>query len=519
MSPLRCSVYAMVTFNNTGVERLTDTLPMCGSGIPLGWRCRSSLPMWLTTVTATHTCVRRRLQVESMAKSGLGSSPSALFTLNEPRTLSAKQKSMWVCGVLAYLSVTLLAYLRSTAELTPHLWFPITQAWVLSALAGVISFLLYWQAHASNSRGILWLAGTFLFLCIILFCFPMYFPGAVAAEGALLGDRQSSITVFYLWHFAVVWGCGVSGLLLRSDQKRNEGLASYRILIGICVAGLLALASLVWVSSGEPYLFRLTTEEGVTSLAVQVDYVLLAVSVIALIAVSPSVLLGSFIQRWVVVVLVLAVGEAVVNVTAERWSLGWYFNRGFGMMALAGLLVVLAWRIAILNRETNQAAAYDPLTGVLSRLGVTAALAGLVQQTSAASPSAVLWMDLDKFKYVNDRYGHERGDLVLRIVAARLQECIRGNDLVGRMGGDEFAVVLQAGAEPNAVAGCIVTSVNRPIRVAADAQVEVSCSVGIAPWPVRGATVEGLLSAADVAMYEAKDAGGNTCRTKASVQT
>lgn len=451
-----------------------------------------------------------------MARSGIGASRSALFTLDEPRNLSAKQKFMWAFGSIAYLLVTVLAYLRSTAELTPHVWFPITQAWVLSAISGVICFLLYWQAHASNSRGFLWLAGTFMYLCIILFSFPMYFPGAIAAEGVLLGDMQSSITIFYLWHFAVVLGCLVSALLLRSGRKRSGGLGSHGLVIGVGLAGLLALASLVWVSLGEPYLFRLITQEGITSLAVGVDYALLAVSVIALIVVSPLVPLGSFIQRWIVVVLILAVGEAVVNVTVDRWSFGWYFNRGFGMLALGGLLVVLAWRIALLNQETNQAAAYDPLTGARSRLGVTAALAGLVQRRSVASPFALLWIDLDKFKQVNDRHGHDAGDRVLRVIAARLQDCIGEHDLVGRMGGDEFVVLLVGGADPDIIAGCVMTSVSRPIRVSDDAQVEVSCSIGISRWPGQGVTVEGLLTAADLAMYEAKDAGGNTARTKAS---
>lgn len=452
-----------------------------------------------------------------MSKSGVGASHSALFTLNEPRSLSAKQKSMWGVGATAYLMVTILAYLRSPVELTPHLWFPITQAWVLSAISGVISFLLYWQAHASNSRGFLWLAGTFMYLFIILFSFPVYFPGAIAGEGALLGDKQSSITVFYLWHFAVVLGCLTSALSLRNGQKGSGGLSSHGIAIGIFLPVLLALASLVWVSLGEPYLLRLIADEGITSLAVTVDYVLLAASVIALVVVSPLVLSGSFIQRWIVVVLALAVGEAVVNVTVDRWSFGWYFNRGFGMMALGGLLVVLAWRIAILNQETNQAAAYDPLTGALSRLGVTAALASLVQSGSAAPPFALLWIDLDNFKHVNDQHGHGGGDEVLRVVTTRLQECVHGNDLVGRMGGDEFVVLLQGQTEPEVVAGRIMASVHRPIRVSAEIQVEVSCSVGIARWPGLGVTGEGLLRAADLAMYEAKGAGGNTSRTRVSV--
>ena len=105
-------------------------------------------------------------------RSGVGASHAALFTLNEPRSLSDKQKLMWAAGAIAYLFVTVLAYLRSTVNLTSSV-VPHYPGMVLSAISGVISFLLYWQAHASRSRGFFCLAATFMYLSVILFAFPL----------------------------------------------------------------------------------------------------------------------------------------------------------------------------------------------------------------------------------------------------------------------------------------------------------------------------------------------------------
>ncbi|MDA8232146.1 MAG: sensor domain-containing diguanylate cyclase [Magnetospirillum sp.] len=124
---------------------------------------------------------------------------------------------------------------------------------------------------------------------------------------------------------------------------------------------------------------------------------------------------------------------------------------------------------------------------------------------------AVLYIDLDRFKPVNDAYGHEAGDCVLKEVASRLMACVRSSDTVARVGGDEFVVVteeMQRPAEAALVARKIVDSLSRPFPVFG-AECTIGASIGIALFPDDGYTVEDVSKAADVAMYRVKHSGRN----------
>ncbi|MET3132001.1 diguanylate cyclase (GGDEF)-like protein/PAS domain S-box-containing protein [Oxalobacteraceae bacterium GrIS 1.11] len=124
---------------------------------------------------------------------------------------------------------------------------------------------------------------------------------------------------------------------------------------------------------------------------------------------------------------------------------------------------------------------------------------------------ALLFVDLDHFKEVNDRLGHDKGDLLLAEAARRIVECVRGSDTVARLGGDEFTVIL-AGFEQlvgvERVAQDLVASLGRPFAFD-DGAAQVSASVGIALYPADAAEVDELLRRADLAMYAAKSAGRN----------
>lgn len=158
----------------------------------------------------------------------------------------------------------------------------------------------------------------------------------------------------------------------------------------------------------------------------------------------------------------------------------------------------------------------DPLTGLPNRRLLQDRLTqALARAERAGTVVAVLLLDLDEFKPVNDTHGHRAGDEVLRVIAGRLQDCLRSADTVARFGGDEFVVLVDGLArreDADAVATKIIEAIARPIPVtwaasAADAAVHISCSIGISAYPADGTLPETLVRHADAAMYLAKQAG------------
>jgi len=162
----------------------------------------------------------------------------------------------------------------------------------------------------------------------------------------------------------------------------------------------------------------------------------------------------------------------------------------------------------------RQLAVRDPLTGLLNRLGAEQAMADLFFRNRGGL--ALVMVDLDQFQAVNDSFGHEAGDAVLRQVAARLQASLRHTDLVARLGGDEFIAVLDNMTNESLLqdlARKLIAAINLPIALPGGGEVQVGCSLGLVlqePGSVLSRTV--LLKRADTAMYLAKQAGRNCAR-------
>lgn len=165
-----------------------------------------------------------------------------------------------------------------------------------------------------------------------------------------------------------------------------------------------------------------------------------------------------------------------------------------------------------LRRQLRGQASLDTLTGVLNRRQLPGRLATVVQAShQQAAPSAVLFIDLDRFKRINDAFGHRIGDEVLIETARRIGRCIRGHDSLARMGGDEFVVLLgqlQNAKEAGLVAQRIIHAVSRPILIN-DQNFALTVSIGIAVYPDDGTQGEVLLHHADLAMYAVKQRSRN----------
>jgi diguanylate cyclase (GGDEF)-like protein/PAS domain S-box-containing protein len=160
-----------------------------------------------------------------------------------------------------------------------------------------------------------------------------------------------------------------------------------------------------------------------------------------------------------------------------------------------------------------RSANHDRLTGLPNRLSLEHSLTELIRDAgSGMRRFALLFVDLDRFKAINDTLGHDVGDEVLRTVAGRLVEAVRGEDIVARPGGDEFIVLLPHVAGVAAI-DIIAQRMIRRIREAMEIQgheLFVGASIGIATFPDHGWAARSLVAHADAAMYRAKRSGGNT---------
>ena len=185
-------------------------------------------------------------------------------------------------------------------------------------------------------------------------------------------------------------------------------------------------------------------------------------------------------------------------------------------MKVAGLYSLLVFSILFMLRiaadlfeELNQQSVTDSLSGLLNRRGFFASAAPLAREATPSLPISVLLLDIDHFKRVNDNYGHQTGDRVIRTMADMMQSCTPDSGFVGRLGGEEFAIFLPnaGGTTALAFAEALRHSIELQHHAGIPPAHPVTVSIGVAKG--TGEDLERLLHVADVGLYIAKDAGRN----------
>ncbi|WP_286757858.1 EAL domain-containing protein, partial [Ralstonia sp. RL] len=198
-------------------------------------------------------------------------------------------------------------------------------------------------------------------------------------------------------------------------------------------------------------------------------------------------------------------------------AFGMYYRTARAPTAGEMRLADFATRMAGIAIERKQAedrisfmAHHDMLTGLPNRTLLQDRASQAIAQAARQSRSvAVLFIDLDHFKHINDSLGHPVGDQVLRMAALRLQDCLRKGDSLARLGGDEFIITLPAltdGGTAAVVAQKVLDALNAPFAID-DHELHVGCSIGISLFPADGGDVDVLMRAADAALYHAKAKG------------
>lgn len=203
-------------------------------------------------------------------------------------------------------------------------------------------------------------------------------------------------------------------------------------------------------------------------------------------------------------------GQWLLLVVAIQVPL-YLIGMGFGSYRLKDMLVSTMKA----ERDNRHLARHDPLTGLTNRAGLTQALEDrLSQRPGQGQPRlALLYLDLDGFKQVNDRFGHAAGDTVLQAVAAKINAVARIGDVTARIGGDEFVMITEVAdrASAEAIGERLIARITTTYSLPGGAEAAVGVSIGIACAPDHGTTVTELLARADAALYLAKAKGKSRC--------
>ena len=298
---------------------------------------------------------------------------------------------------------------------------------------------------------------------------------------------------------------GMAALLIRPHVTHNPWLviASVVIAISASVVALLIAFSLRDDAKSSPLLLKKIAAAAVMgsaisgmhytgmaaidfapdsmSLATQVNSTWLT---IAIVAISLSVL---------IIALILSVLDAQLELQSSTFTQS----------------------LKTANDQLRHLATHDALTDLPNRLTLAERIHDAMEASRhSGRPFAVIYIDLDGFKMINDTLGHQVGDALLKAVAARILAVVRKQDTLTRVGGDEFVLLIEDVAEPqHVIALCeqVRTALLAPLQAGA-AALHVTASIGIALFPTDGESVEALLHNADAAMYEVKRGGRNGCR-------
>jgi diguanylate cyclase (GGDEF)-like protein/PAS domain S-box-containing protein len=202
-----------------------------------------------------------------------------------------------------------------------------------------------------------------------------------------------------------------------------------------------------------------------------------------------------------------------VDAACGRWLNITYLPKADAEGVVSGVYILSSdvTDVMAAERRARFLAEHDELTTLPNRASFQAAVAKALQDAARdMGHFAVIFVDVDRFKVINDTLGHAAGDHLLQALATRMKQVVRGQDLVARMGGDEMCLLLGAvrdAAHASEIAGRILATLRAPFELSTGLQHHVTVSAGIAIFPQDGTDVETLLRHADIAMYRAKAAG------------
>lgn len=419
------------------------------------------------------------------------------------------------------LVVTATAAVLATGALLPfsHQQLGSSVSFVPAMLAIVACFdmlSVYLLVGDYRDRGdprLLMMSWAYSWSLVAMGGYALAFPGVVSAHPPL------ALTPSMAPYFYIAWHCGFPVLLgaawapwpyrwTAPTPASRRGAVS----LGTIAAAVLGAAGLLAVLSALahrlPVLIRGVDTTRMTSVTAPVAIPLV---VLALGAALHGTRRRTGPERWSSVAILICLCDlSLTYFSGARYSLGWYCGRSLTLLSAAVVVMAMLAGFRRLKAQAERDAAIDALTGLSNRRSAYPELDKLISRARrAGAPLGILCLDLDLFKQVNDRYGHETGDTVLIELGRLLTSECRVGDVVARVGGEEFLILLpdtdQRGTLVIAerirarVATMIVAPVNHPI----------TASIGATTLHLDDFTAATMLRRADNALYDAKHAGRN----------
>jgi len=397
----------------------------------------------------------------------------------------------------------------------------------------VTAVLLFGRVTRRRSVAFLALATGYLFNACIVAVHGLTFPGVFSETGLFAANDQTTAWLYIFWHggFCLF----VLGYAMFPEHERAFGyigrhpgrvIACSATGVVALVAALTLLATvghgaLPTIIQGGNYALMVSTG---TSPAV------LALSALALLALLRRQE-RTVLDVWLMVVMSVWLLDVMLSsvVSSSRYDLGWYAGRCYGLVAACCLLITLLFEMNRLYDRLNSALANartleqdltfraenDSLTGLPNRtLFYDRLETAMARCRRTKKLMALLYVDIDNFKTINDSLGHAAGDDLLRSFAQRLSRCVRAADTVARLGGHEFTVILEnLGSRETArsVVDKLMAALRHPFAVGGN-DIQANASIGIAYCSDGEIKPDLLIKQADAALYQAKQHGRNHYR-------
>jgi diguanylate cyclase (GGDEF)-like protein len=399
---------------------------------------------------------------------------------------------------------------------------------VLPAFGSVTGFadlftavLLLGQARATKSRAALYLAAVYLFAVLMMVARALALPG-VFADGPVMGGAGSSAWLWYAWHAGFALGAGSFAWCAKDDRAPSDGAVA---MLAMAVV-VTALAATAMAALGFPFLPVIGVDQGWLS-ARGIGMVVIACNAVALILVVTRLRARNIVALWLAVTMFVAGLDVALGLAGRGpFTLGWYLAWTLSLVSAVTMFAALLFEsmrlfalVTRANRHLQQLSLTDELTSLPNRRAFESAFQMEWRRAGREMlPISLLMLDIDQFKTFNDHLGHPAGDRCLRRVAETLAQVIRRpSDMVARLGGEEFAVVLpntdEAGA---AYIGERVRAAVEALRIASPGASRgiVTVSVGVATDYAAGSQARStdLIDRADGGLYQAKRNGRNFVR-------